>query len=362
MGLLKKGSFVEKKTIKLGHVYENRKSELGLGGQAQEIKNSKSSSSVSDNSYNKKQYVSDNIDYSKQYTEDKLNPLKQEKSQIEEEIIRLKTSAQSEIDALKEQALIDSENIRENAKKEGYDAGFKETSEKYTAKIEALGKEINGQIITKKEILKQTEGEILKLSTKIAEQLIKSEISLNQAVALNIVTEAISKITDRDKVVVKVSNNDYEYVHNHKESIVKLVDDVKNLTIQEDPSMEAGGCIIETDLGYIDSRISIKLDAIQNALQTVHKENMLIENDSADIKEDVSFSEEDEDELKDEIYNEENEIEEIDDIENNDDSIEEEPVSTSTEKQDSITDVYDTVEEDNKSDEFFDFDNDETWE
>jgi flagellar assembly protein FliH len=45
-----------------------------------------------------------------------------------------------------------------------------------------------------------------------------------------------------------------------------LVDGVKNFSILEDPGVEAGGCIIETNLGYVDARISTKLAVMQDAL------------------------------------------------------------------------------------------------
>ena len=49
--------------------------------------------------------------------------------------------------------------------------------------------------------MKKLKAEVLKLSLKVAEQIVRHDISLNQAICLNIVSEAIGKITDKEKTI-----------------------------------------------------------------------------------------------------------------------------------------------------------------
>jgi flagellar assembly protein FliH len=133
-------------------------------------------------------------------------------------------------------------------------------------------KSVNDLVVEKNKMLKKSRGEILRLALKVAEQILKSEISLNQAVCVNIVAEAISRVTDKDKVIIRVNKADADFVKMNKDRFSKHMGDIKNLIIQDDSRVEQGGCIIETDMGYIDATIATKLESITKALNKVSDE------------------------------------------------------------------------------------------
>ena len=51
-----------------------------------------------------------------------------------------------------------------------------------------------------------------------------------------------------------------------------MLDGVKSFSIIEDSNIEPGGCVIETNLGFIDARIATKLKSIEEALKKVSAE------------------------------------------------------------------------------------------
>ena len=69
--------------------------------------------------------------------------------------------------------------------------------------------------------------------------------------------------------MIKVNRDDIEHVKKFKDNIAGIVDGVRNLTIIEDSFVDPGGTVIETNLGYVDARISTKLELIEEALQKV---------------------------------------------------------------------------------------------
>ena len=83
---------------------------------------------------------------------------------------------------------------------------------------------------------------------------------------LNIISEAIGRVSDREQLILKVNREDIEQVKKYKDRIAGLVDGVKSFTVLEDSNVEPGGCIIETNLGYVDARISTKLAIMEDAL------------------------------------------------------------------------------------------------
>ena len=175
------------------------------------------------------------------------------------------------------------EAITKKAYDEGYNKGLKNLDATLAEKSAEILQTVNDAIKEKNKILKKARGEVLRLAMKVAEQILKSEISLNQAVCVNIVAEAIGKITDKDKVIVRVNRADADFVKLNKDRFLKQMEDIKNLIIQEDSRVEPGGCIIETELGYIDSTISTKLESIEKALFRVYEEEERESEDSEDL-------------------------------------------------------------------------------
>lgn len=204
-----------------------------------------------------------------------LAPLVMEQSEVEEERstpINLE-EAKSESELLLDRARREANELREEAR----EAGRREGREEVASYIEQALETLNQAVKERKKIIKDSENELLRLSLKIAEQIIRSEVSLHRDVCLNIVSEAIGRVSDREQIIVKVNHDDAEYIKRYKDRLAGILDGVKSFSVIEDASVEAGGCIIETNLGFVDARISTKLRSIEEALQKVSAE----EKDSA---------------------------------------------------------------------------------
>ena len=173
--------------------------------------------------------------------------------------------AQNEAALIIQKAKRDSSQIFELAKKDGYEAGRQEADLKIKEALQTL----NQAVTERKKIIKDAEGEILRLALKVAEQIIRSEVSLHRDVSLNIVTEAINRVSDREQVIVRVNREDAEYIKRYKDRLAGILDGVKSFSVLEDSAIEPGGCIVETNLGYVDARISTKLKSIEEALEKV---------------------------------------------------------------------------------------------
>lgn len=178
-----------------------------------------------------------------------------------EDISKVKSEAQRII----EQARAGADQIRAEAREEGRREGREEAS----ARIEEALATLNQAVKERKKIIKDAEGEILRLALKVAEQIIRSEVSLHRDVCLNIVSEAIGRVSDREQIIVKVNREDAEYLKRYKDRLSGMLDGVKSFSIIEDSNIEPGGCVIETNLGFVDARISTKLKAIEEAIKKV---------------------------------------------------------------------------------------------
>ena len=170
-----------------------------------------------------------------------------------------------------EQARQESERIKQAVRAEGIEEGKKEGLAQVADQVHEAAETLNQAVKGRKKIIKDAESEILRLALKVAEQVIRSEVTMHRDVILNIVSEALGRVSDRETVIIKAHRDDVEHIKKYKDRLAGIVDGVKNFSILEDSQVEPGGVVIETNLGYVDARISTKLKAIEEALKKLEE-------------------------------------------------------------------------------------------
>jgi len=157
--------------------------------------------------------------------------------------------------------------------KKGYDKGFAEGWEVAKVESERLVERIHviiQKLIEKRsDIIEGAETQIIGLVLLIAKKVIKV-ISENQKnVVINNVLQALRKIKTRGDVVVRVNLEDLSLTSEHVKEFLRLVENVKSVTVMEDSTVDMGGCIVETDFGEIDARISSQLNEIEEKIMAL---------------------------------------------------------------------------------------------
>ena len=185
-------------------------------------------------------------------------------------------ATQGQVDQYKAQQLsaVQSEMaaMRDQGYKDGFEQGQSKGLTEYTTQIRELVAVINDVTQNKRLFLESSEPELLKLAVKIAEKIVQNQVQVDQNALIAIVDQAIRRITDKDKVIIKTCPEDADFVRQHREDILEKMPDIRTLEVHEDPRVEQGGCIIETRLGFIDSSISTKLASIEAALFKVYND------------------------------------------------------------------------------------------
>ena len=149
---------------------------------------------------------------------------------------------------------------------EGREEGFQEGRQEVERLVESLQKIISGAIDKRNQIIQESETQVINLVLLIAKKVIKV-ISENQRnVVINNVVQALRKLKSRGDVVIRVNLADVELTSEHINDFMKMVESVKSVTVLEDSSVDRGGCIIETDFGQIDARISSQLHEIEEKI------------------------------------------------------------------------------------------------
>ncbi|MBM4055522.1 MAG: hypothetical protein FJ264_12840 [Planctomycetes bacterium] len=197
-----------------------------------------------------------------QKTEDELLKVKEEEEKLKE----IELAKEKELRALKEQEI---RLAREEAYKEGRLSAEKELQsevEKVKAEYAALislVKDAAGQLADKRgKIWKDSESEIIDFTLAVANKVVGYEIGENGFnIIKRAVSEALSYAGDNKVISLRLSPEDCKRF-NAEDTEVKG----QNIKIVEDKMISAGGCIVETDFGDIDSLLETRWEEIKKSL------------------------------------------------------------------------------------------------
>lgn len=192
------------------------------------------------------------------------------KTNAEAEAADVLKKANEETAAIIAQAQEEKQKIHDEAYKTGFDEGREKGYEEGNLEAQRLIDRLHvilDRIMDKRqEILDNTEQQIVELVLLMARKVVKV-ISENQRnVVMSNVLQALRKVKGRGDVIVRVNLADVKLTTEHTKDFMRAVENIQNITVAEDSSIDRGGCIIETDFGAIDARISSQLAELEQKI------------------------------------------------------------------------------------------------
>ena len=162
------------------------------------------------------------------------------------------------------------ENERKEAEEQGratgHEAGFAEGKAEVERLIQRSQTILQRAQSKRSEILEEAEQEIINLVLLISRKVVKV-ISENQRnVILSNVVQALRKVKGRGNIIIRVNLSDLKLATEHLKEFINLVEGAKSVQVVEDSTVDEGGCIIETDFGEIDARISSQLAELESKI------------------------------------------------------------------------------------------------
>jgi flagellar assembly protein FliH len=155
------------------------------------------------------------------------------------------------------------EDAEEEGRSAGREAGFAEGKAEVERLVERTQTVLQRAQDKRKEILEETEQEIINLVLLISRKVIKVISENQRSVIISNVVQALRKVKGRGNIIIRVNLSDLKLATDHIKDFINLVEGSKSLQIIEDSTVDEGGCIIETDFGEIDARISSQLAELE---------------------------------------------------------------------------------------------------
>ena len=157
-------------------------------------------------------------------------------------------------------------SIKEQASKEGYEKGIEQAQETINDLKTSLEEFFGYKDVVYNEITK----DILDISIKVAEKIIKKEVETDKSVLEAIVKDTLKSLAkDENKIILKVNPIDVEYT---KEIVPQLLSSGQleaKIFVTGDKDVEEGSAIIETSNGIIDANINTQLEIIKEAFKQI---------------------------------------------------------------------------------------------
>ncbi len=176
------------------------------------------------------------------------------------------TKASEEILELRDKTL-------QEAGKEGYETGVAKAGQEYEGLLREA-REIKEQAgLEYKQVLDSLEADAVNTILDIARKVISRELQCKENILL-LVREAFEKCSKDHKAVLKLSEQDFDYVNENKEELVSLLQRSEEVELKKDLSLKEGGCIIETPFGGIDASAKTRLEKIEDDFRELLEEKI----------------------------------------------------------------------------------------
>ena len=103
--------------------------------------------------------------------------------------------------------------------------------------------------------------------------MLHRQIELNPDTIDTVLTELLSRLSDKNQVLIYVSPEDQKHLEGELDpKLQEILRGVKKLEIKSDPNVEQGSCIIETGLGVYDARWRTQMGQVESVIDDIFQQ------------------------------------------------------------------------------------------
>jgi flagellar assembly protein FliH len=112
----------------------------------------------------------------------------------------------------------------------------------------------------------EAEAAAVDLAFQIAEKVIAATVASDREAVLGVVSGALLRTTDRDHLVLEVNPGDFELVRDSASELAARLGGISRMEVVSERRVEPGGCVVRTEAGEIDARVSSQLERVRQLL------------------------------------------------------------------------------------------------
>ena len=108
---------------------------------------------------------------------------------------------------------------------------------------------------------------MLRLVMTVAEQIIHEQAAIDSGVVVKVIQNALNEAVRADHYRIFVNPADLAAVTEQKPLFLASISGLKNIHVEADPSVSAGGCRVDSEFGNVDATLETQFATIRQALQ-----------------------------------------------------------------------------------------------
>ena len=159
---------------------------------------------------------------------------------------------------------------RQSGHDEGYQTGLNQGRAEGRAQAEKvlqqLDQAIKDAVQQRETLLNEAKQKILDLVIQISRKVTFDAITVDPETTLAMISGVIDTLIDRSRLKIKVNPDHLPIVEQNIERFMAGSATIKEISIEPDPRVRYGGCLIETPTGDIDARLESQFEVIEETI------------------------------------------------------------------------------------------------
>lgn len=192
------------------------------------------------------------------------------RNRAEQEAADIVSRARTESEAIVQEGSRQVEELHREAREKGFEEGrvqgWQEGKTEADRLVDRLHVIVSKSVERRNEIIGDSEAQLVALVLNIARKVVKVLSENQRNVVVNNVVQALRKLKSKSDVIIRVNMVDLKITSEHMKELTDRIERLGNVQLLEDATVDPGGCIIETDFGEIDARISSQLQEIEDKI------------------------------------------------------------------------------------------------
>lgn len=153
---------------------------------------------------------------------------------------------------------------------EGYQTGLNQGRAEGRAQTEKvlqqLDQAIKDAVQQRETLLIEAKQKILDLVIQISRKVTFDAVTIDPEATLAMISGVIDTLIDRSRLKIKVNPDHLPIVEQNIERFMVGSATIKEISIEPDPRVRYGGCLIETPSGDIDARLESQFEVIEETI------------------------------------------------------------------------------------------------